>query len=191
MLDPVGPGWERTSRGARQRVRLPAAEVATQRFRTARASHATSLAVSPIGPTPRRRDLDEALAMLGDASYDESRLLGAFTYTSNRAVLHRDPALMPRRRRVWSSWNYISRQADDRRPRVCVTYWMNALQGLDPRVPLFVTLNPCREPAPDLVEGTFHYDHPTYHRAALRAQRELVPQELLFSLLVSQGRVRE
>jgi predicted NAD/FAD-binding protein len=116
---------------------------------------------------------DQALAMLGDADYDERRLLGAFTYTSNRAVLHRDPALMPRRRRVWSSWNYISRPADDRRPRVCVTYWMNALQGLDPRIPLFVTLNPCREPAPDLIEGTFHYDHPTYHRAALRAQRDL------------------
>ena len=46
-------------------------------------------------------------------------------------------------------------RAFDRTPRVCVTYWMNALQTLDPRVPLFVTLNPCRDPAPNLVEGTF------------------------------------
>lgn len=116
---------------------------------------------------------DQALAMLADPSYDEHRLLGTFTYTRNRAVLHRDPALMPCRRRLWSSWNYISRIRDDRRPRVCVTYWMNSLQRLDPRVPLFVTLNPCHEPAPELVEGTFYYDHPTYHRAALRAQCSL------------------
>ena len=64
-------------------------------------------------------------------------------------------------------------RAFDRTPRVCVTYWMNALQTLDPRVPLFVTLNPCRDPAPDLVEGTFWYDHPSYQKAALRAQRDL------------------
>jgi predicted NAD/FAD-binding protein len=116
---------------------------------------------------------DQALAVLGDASFDERRLLGAFTYSSNRTVLHRDARLMPKRRRVWSSWNYIGGRGGDRRPRVCVTYWMNALQSLDPRVPLFITLNPTREPAPELVEATFHYDHPCYHRAALRAQREL------------------
>lgn len=116
---------------------------------------------------------DEALALLGDASFDERRLLGAFTYSTNRTVLHRDPRLMPKHRRVWSSWNYIGGRGGDRRPRVCVTYWMNALQSLDPRVPLFITLNPTREPAPELIEATFHYDHPCYHRAALRAQREL------------------
>lgn len=117
---------------------------------------------------------DQALAMLADASFDERRLLGAFTYSSNRTVLHRDARLMPKRQRVWSSWNYIgARGTSDRRPRVCVTYWMNALQSLDPRVPLFITLNPTREPAPELVEATFHYDHPSYHRTALRAQREL------------------
>ncbi|HYN39788.1 MAG TPA: FAD-dependent oxidoreductase [Rhodospirillales bacterium] len=116
---------------------------------------------------------DQALAMLADASFDERRLLGAFAYSSNRTVLHRDQRLMPKRRRVWSSWNYIAGRPNDRRPRVCVTYWMNALQSLDPRVPLFVTLNPAREPAPELVEAVFHYDHPCYHRSALRAQREL------------------
>jgi predicted NAD/FAD-binding protein len=116
---------------------------------------------------------DQALAMLGDASFDENRLLGAFTYSRNHAVLHRDQRLMPRRRRVWSSWNYIGGRDADRRSRVCVTYWMNALQSLDPRVPLFITLNPSREPAAELIEASFHYEHPSYHRAALRAQREL------------------
>ena len=116
---------------------------------------------------------DQALAMLAEASFDEKRLLGAFTYSRNRAVLHRDERLMPRRRRVWSSWNYIGGRGVGRRPRVCVTYWINALQSLDPRLPLFITLNPVREPAPELVEKTFYYEHPSYQRAALRAQREL------------------
>lgn len=116
---------------------------------------------------------DQALALLGDPSSDERRVLGAFTYTRNRVVLHRDARLMPRRKGVWSSWNYMGGHGDGCRSRVCVTYWMNALQRLDARVPLFVTLNPWREPAPDLVEGTYFYDHPSYHRAALRAQREL------------------
>ena len=35
------------------------------------------------------------------------------------------------------------RQSGDR--PLCVTYWMNRLQELDPAHPLFVTLNPTRE----------------------------------------------
>ena len=38
---------------------------------------------------------DQALRLLPDASGAETRLLGAFGYTRNRAVLHSDPALMP------------------------------------------------------------------------------------------------
>lgn len=116
---------------------------------------------------------DQALALLDDPSFDERRMLGAFTYTRNRVLLHRDARLMPRRREVWASWNYIATRAPDWRPRVCVTYWMNRLQGLGRRVPLFVTLNPHREPAPHLSEATVVYDHPTYRRAALRAQEGL------------------
>ena len=50
---------------------------------------------------------DQALAMLADPSAAEDTLLGAIGQTRNEAVMHRDPALMPRRRAVWASWNYI------------------------------------------------------------------------------------
>jgi predicted NAD/FAD-binding protein len=63
---------------------------------------------------------DEALSMLSDSDHLEQRLLGRFRYTDNCAVLHSDRTLMPRRRRVWSSWNYMG--ADDR--GASVTYWM-------------------------------------------------------------------
>ena len=47
---------------------------------------------------------DQALRLLDDPSSEESRLLGAFRYTRNHAVLHGDVGLMPRRRGIWSSW---------------------------------------------------------------------------------------
>ena len=50
---------------------------------------------------------DQALKMLADPSTAERDLLGAFRYSRNLAVLHTDESFMPKRRAVWSSWNYI------------------------------------------------------------------------------------
>lgn len=111
---------------------------------------------------------DEALALIGQPTAAEQRLLGAFRYSRNRAVLHRDPALMPRRRAAWASWNYLS--APD---SLAVTYWMNLLQPLQTRQQYFVTLNPPREPRAGTIEREFTYDHPLFDLAALDAQREL------------------
>ena len=118
---------------------------------------------------------DETREMLRDRDEVETDLLGAWTYTENRAVLHTDATLMPKRRRVWSSWNFIGGAKDaaaDAAP-LCVTYWMNQLQGLDPAHPLFVTLNPVREPAPGTLLREFNYTHPFFDTAALRSQERL------------------
>ncbi len=116
---------------------------------------------------------NQALAMLSDASAEEQERLGAFQYTRNTAVLHQDPKLMPKRRGVWSSWNYLSHTGEDGASDVCVTYWMNRLQGLVSREPLFVTLNPNRDPDPGKVLRTFEYEHPSFDLAAMTAQRRL------------------
>jgi uncharacterized protein len=115
---------------------------------------------------------DQALRMLADADETENATLGAFRYTDNLAVLHSDPALMPRRRRVWSSWNYIGEGADDTR-QLCVTYWMNLLQDLDRSHHLFLTLNPIRPIAPGKTVQAIAYTHPLFDRAAIAAQRQL------------------
>jgi predicted NAD/FAD-binding protein len=127
---------------------------------------------------PRRFDhvvvathADQALRLLPDASRDEARLLGAFGYSRNRAVLHSDPALMPRRRAVWSSWNYAADRGRAEPP--CVTYWMNRLQAIADSTPLFLTLNPAREPAPGRVIRSEVYEHPVFDARAMRAQDEL------------------
>lgn len=115
---------------------------------------------------------DEALALLDAPTAAEHAVLGAFRFQPNEAVLHTDPALMPRRRRVWSSWSYMSA---DRIPmhahRATLTYWMNRLQGLDPARDVFVSLNPHREPDPATEIARFSYTHPLMDGAALAAQR--------------------
>ncbi|MCG6967338.1 MAG: FAD-dependent oxidoreductase [Chromatiaceae bacterium] len=116
---------------------------------------------------------DQSLRLLADPSPSERRLLGAIPYQPNRVVLHRDPALMPRERRVWSSWNYLCAAADDATRAVSVTYWMNSLQRLPTRDDYFVSLNPLRDPCAALIVDEFEYHHPVFDSAALRAQQQL------------------
>ncbi|GBD41812.1 tRNA 5-methylaminomethyl-2-thiouridine biosynthesis bifunctional protein MnmC [bacterium HR39] len=116
---------------------------------------------------------DTSLRLLADADRDELSLLSSFRYTSNTVVLHGDPALMPKRRRVWSSWNYVGRSRDPATRRVAVTYWMNRLQHLPAHTPLFATVNPWREPDPRLVHAVRTFDHPVFDFAALAAQKRL------------------
>ncbi len=116
---------------------------------------------------------DETLALLEDYSFWERQLLGAFSYQPNRVLLHTDPALMPRRRRVWSSWNYLADTSGADERRVSVTYWMNRLQHLPTQRDYFVSLNPLREPRAECVFGEYNYDHPIFRTGALHAQHML------------------
>jgi hypothetical protein len=114
---------------------------------------------------------NEALALLDDPSEPEGTLLGAFGYTRNRAVLHGDARLMPRRRAVWASWNYLGGRAQSK--ELHVTYWMNRLQGLTGAQPLFITLNPAVEPAAGTILQEQVYEHPRFDTDSMRAQAAL------------------
>jgi predicted NAD/FAD-binding protein len=115
---------------------------------------------------------DQALAMLSDPTPEERNILGAFRYSGNEAVLHEDASLMPRRRKVWSSWNYTARRGDPSLP-VSVTYWMNRLQSIPNGAPRFVTLNPIVEPRADLVIQRQICEHPIFDAEAVAAQDHL------------------
>lgn len=117
---------------------------------------------------------DQVLPLLSCPTAEEVRVLGDLKYTPNQAYLHRDLSLMPRRRKVWSSWNYICGDYDDPDlPNATITYWMNRLQGIDMAYQLYVTLNPTEPPAPELTFSHFVYDHPQFDSGALTAQRAL------------------
>lgn len=116
---------------------------------------------------------DQALRLVSRPTPSERSVLSAIRYQPNRVILHRDPALMPQQRRVWSSWNYLSEPEIDPSGAVSVTYWMNSLQRLATRNDYFVSLNPLREPARDSVVAEFSYDHPVFSLDALNAQKQL------------------
>jgi predicted NAD/FAD-binding protein len=111
--------------------------------------------------------------MLKDADPVEKEILGAFHYTKNEAVLHSDERFMPKRKRAWSSWNYLQNDSNDD-SRLSVTYWMNKLQPLKTKTPLFVTLNPHMELNKKLVHYRKDYEHPIFDLSTLDAQKKLL-----------------
>ncbi len=137
---------------------------------------------------------DTSLSLLAEPDELEQHLLGAFSFQRNRAVLHSDTSLMPKNNKAWASWNYLGSQKQGSQKlgsqKQCsqqqgsqqqgsqeelgpsVTYWMNHLQHI-PGQPLFVTLNPGKEPAADKIHGCYLYDHPVFDRAAITAQQRL------------------
>jgi predicted NAD/FAD-binding protein len=110
----------------------------------------------------------EAFGLRDDLDAEERAILGTFRTTPNTAVLHSDPRLMPKRKRVWSSWNFLA--STDKNRSVPVTYWMNRLQSIDEAYPLFVSLDPEIEPDPDKVHSVQNYAHPMYDQASIDAQ---------------------
>ncbi|GFR51020.1 hypothetical protein Agub_g13347 [Astrephomene gubernaculifera] len=119
---------------------------------------------------------DVTLQLLGgDADPEERELLAAIPYSENDVYLHTDASLMPRNRKVWSSWNFLGRSgAGADTEAVCVTYWVNRLQEQPPGAPnLFVTLNPLHPPAPEHVIRRLPLAHPVFSAASEAAQGKL------------------
>lgn len=102
----------------------------------------------------------------------ENKILGAFEYTKNTAYLHSDIRFMPKRKNIWSSWNYIGENDQDTK-QLCLSYWMNKLQPLDTDVPIIVTLNPRSEIAKDKLLAKIEYEHPLFNQNAIEAQTKL------------------
>jgi predicted NAD/FAD-binding protein len=142
----------------------------------------THVLVKPVGGEAELFDQvfiashsDQALRLLVDASPFEREILGAIPYQHNRAVLHTDSHLMPKRRRAWAAWNYHIRPDADDRP-AALTYNMNILQTLDAPEPFLVTLNYEEAIDPAKVIATVDYDHPVFTGPGAVAQTR---QELI------------
>lgn len=182
MLRALRPlAWRTIVGGSRRYVDALLAELRARRFTLELATpvatvHRDARGVTLVaGARDRRYDrviiathADTALSLLAAPTADERRVLGAFRYTDNTTVLHRDPAFLPRRPAAHAAWNYV---ADPETARVAVTYSMSRLQGLPADPPYLVTLNPRTRPRAALHEVVFA--HPQFDREALAAQAEL------------------
>jgi uncharacterized protein len=163
---------ERLTRPFRDRLRRNSAVVAVRRSERGALVTDSSGHTELFNHVVMATHANEALAALSDASSAEERLLGAFRYNRNLAVLHTDCGLMPRRRAVWASWNFIGGRPGTREGP-CVTYWMNNLQHLKTHRQIFVTLNPPRPPRQHTLLDLQTYNHPVFDAQAISAQRKL------------------
>jgi predicted NAD/FAD-binding protein len=177
------PKWRTVTGGSREyvsrigasmtsRVRLATPVEAVVRSHDSVTVHDADGSVDRFDEVILATHADTALKILGSgATEDEREVLSTFRYQTNRAVLHRDSTLLPRRRRAWSSWNYLADLDGDGTELVSLSYWMNRLQNLTTQDPVIVTLNPSREPHD--VEREFTYRHPQFDTRAMRAQERI------------------
>lgn len=115
---------------------------------------------------------DQALKLLKDPTPLEERLLGAFQYQKNMAILHTDSAVMPRTRSVWSSWNYrVEEQNGELMPST--VYYMNSLQHVSQHKDYFVSINDPDNIKDESILWESEYDHPVFSVEAIAAQKEL------------------
>lgn len=113
---------------------------------------------------------DQALLMLDPPSDTERAVLGAIRYTTNRALLHTDESVLPRRRRARASWNYLLTPDRD---NVAVTYDVTRLMGLGGPRRFLVTLGGHDFVDRDSVLREMTYSHPLYTPESVAAQRLL------------------
>jgi predicted NAD/FAD-binding protein len=118
---------------------------------------------------------DQSLKMLQTTGHPCIGWLAKIGYQPNTAYLHTDLSLMPRRRKAWAAWNYLSFDKPDQRQSNCVsvTYWMNQLQDLEQRDPILVSLNPPTPPKASSILKVLHYAHPIFDGPAIEAQSRL------------------
>ena len=113
---------------------------------------------------------DQALALLGDATEQEQKILGAIPYSENSVVLHTDINLLPKRKKAWASWNY---QLNGNRAKpASVTYNMNILQGLSSDDTFCVTLNQREDIEQSKILREFIYHHPVFSTESINAQQK-------------------
>ncbi len=115
---------------------------------------------------------DQALAMLTAPSTGEQAVLGAIGYQANKAVLHTDTSVLPRKQRAWAAWNY-EHGGEAEGSRVCLHYLINKLQPLPCTQPIVVSLNPVSAIKPETIIRRISYAHPVFDTAAIQAQSQL------------------
>ncbi len=178
------PAWRTVTGGSRSyldkllaplgnRVRLDEPVVSARREHGKIALGLKSGATETFDATLFAGHSNQILAILVDASPEETAILSAVKFRPNRVVLHSDPSLMPKRRAAWSAWNYLRSSRPGGEPEITMTYWMNRLQGIDETKPLFVSLNPQRDLKNGSVFGEWTYEHPQFDAVALAAQKRL------------------
>jgi predicted NAD/FAD-binding protein len=177
------PQWYTVAGGARHYVekilaRIPDKRLNTPVLKIERDAHSVTLqthqGAERFDKVILASHADQSLAMLAEPSAQEQDTLSAIRYHPNRAVLHTDTSVMPKKKLAWAAWNY-ERAAHDstESTRVCLHYWLNLLQPLPFSQDVIVSLNPVSDIDPTHVIGEYEYAHPVFDLPAIQAQSHM------------------
>lgn len=111
---------------------------------------------------------DDSLRLLAEPTQTQRDVLSAFEFQDNDTILHTDVSVLPPNRGAWAAWNaHVPAQPGG---DCTVSYWMNALQSLQTREPLVVSLNRRADIDPARILRERRYRHPVQSAASVHAQ---------------------
>lgn len=111
---------------------------------------------------------DTVLQLLAAPTPEEIAILGSIPYQTNEVILHSDAQVMPKHKKLWASWNYLTN--DTKLPTL--TYYMNRLQALTSSRHFFVSVNLTDQLAPEKIISRHTYAHPVLDQSAIAAQQQ-------------------
>ena len=114
---------------------------------------------------------DQTIKLIKNLDKQSTNILSKFKYQKNTVYLHSDKNLMPKNKKTWSSWNYISSKKEE---KSSVTYWMNLLQKINTSLNVFVSLNPYIIPSKSLTYKKIIYEHPIFNSKTNEAQSKMI-----------------
>ena len=109
---------------------------------------------------------NEVISIGKNLSNHQIDVLKDIKYSKNEVVLHKDHSIMPRNPKCWASWVYKKTKKN----HPILSYWMNSLQDIDKKYPIFVSLNPGEQIKEDKVFNKHILEHPLFDMTARNAQ---------------------
>jgi len=115
----------------------------------------------------------QSVKIFENLDFLSKELLSKFIFQKNKAILHFDESVLPRKKIAWSAWNYHSTKSTSGKDAVSVSYLINKLQPLPFRKSVIVTLNPVSQIDKKKIVRTIDYEHPIFSSDAILAQNEV------------------
>ncbi|EEH20880.2 hypothetical protein PABG_03111 [Paracoccidioides brasiliensis Pb03] len=121
----------------------------------------------------------EALRMISASATDkEIQVLSGFQSVRTVGILHSDTTLVPKRKRVWATFNHMTKSpiSSTDNSQFCTSFYMNRLQGIPEATygPVLITLNPISPLHPLRVQGIWEYSRFIFNNRALESQKILL-----------------
>jgi len=120
---------------------------------------------------------DQSIKLIKNIDNKVYNILSKFKYSKNIITLHSCDKYMPKIKSLWSSWNYFNNIEPSNKKinqPVQMTYWMNLLQDINKKLPLFITLNSPKDSIKEkYIFDKISYEHPILDKNALMGQSQI------------------